>query len=196
MIIAFEGLDQSGKQTQTAALIHTLHHAGYSADSYSFPAYQTYLGAEIAACNNGQRKYSPESLQLLYAANKLEFKDLITLTSQRGVAVCDRWIYSAVAYGSARGVNPDWLIEIQKYLPSADLTILLDIPVETSVERKRHGRDSFEADLQLLSKVRSHYQVVASLNPNWVKIDGTRTALEVHDDVWRAVEKILRPVGD
>lgn len=196
MIIAFEGLDQSGKQTQTAALVKTLHEAGYNADSFDFPAYRTYIGAEIAACNRGHRRYSPEALQLLYAANKMEFKDNILRVAENGVAVCDRWIYSAVAYGAARGVNPDWLSEIQKFLPPARITLYLDIPVNTSCERKLEGRDAFEADLELLEKVRIYYLTAVTRLPGWVLIDGTRSKEEVQLDVWRAVEKVLRPIGN
>ena len=48
--------------------------------------------------------------------------------------------------------------DIQRFLPRPDLTILLDIAPETAVQRKAAGRDRYERDLALLSRVRDSYR--------------------------------------
>ena len=72
--------------------------------------------------------------------------------------VCDRYLASSIAYGEAQGLDPGWLADIQRFLPPPDLTILLDIAPETAVQRKAAGRDRYERDLALLSRVRDSYR--------------------------------------
>ncbi len=72
MLIAFEGLDQSGKETQSKRVRDLLRSAGRKARVVSFPDYGTSIGEEIARALQGERDYSDEVLQLLYVANRYE----------------------------------------------------------------------------------------------------------------------------
>ena len=71
--------------------------------------------------------------------------------------MADRYAASSLAYGDAQGLDLAWLTDVQRLLPPADLTFLLDIAPETSLARKRAARDKFERDLPLLSRVRASY---------------------------------------
>ena len=73
------------------------------------------------------------------------------------MVVCDRYLASSIAYGEAQGVDAAWLTEIQRLLPQPSLTILLDIPPDASLKRKKAARDKFERDLPLLGRVRESY---------------------------------------
>ena len=74
LLIAFEGLDQSGKQTQAEMLAARLTRDGRSVRLLSFPDYETPIGAEIGRALHGERDYSPDVMQLLYVANRYEYK--------------------------------------------------------------------------------------------------------------------------
>src|SRR4026208_243966 len=125
-IIAFEGLDQSGKQTQAEMLRDRLKHDGFKSRLESFPDYATSIGEEIARALQGEREYGPDVMQLLYVANRYERKPDLERWLEGGlILVCDRCLASAVAYGEAQGLDPAWLAEIQKFLPMPWLTILL-----------------------------------------------------------------------
>src|SRR5438034_11497607 len=127
LLIAFEGLDQSGKQTQAELLRDRLKEDGHKSRLVSFPDYGTSIGEEIARALQGERDYGPDVMQLLYVANRYERKDEIVRWLEGGLTlVCDRYLASSIAYGEAQGVDPVWLSEIQKYLPPPDLTVLLD----------------------------------------------------------------------
>jgi thymidylate kinase len=76
-----------------------------------------------------------------------------------------------VAYGEAQGLDPQWLDDIQRPLPEASMTLLLDIAPETAAARKRTGRDRYERDLALLARVRASYHRQAALY-GWTVIDG------------------------
>src|ERR1700747_2569287 len=159
LLIAFEGLDQSGKQTQAELLRDRLKQEGHKCRLVSFPDYGTSIGEEIARALQGEREYSPEVMQLLYIANRYERKgDLQRWLDGGLILVCDRYTASSVAYGEAFDLDPSWLREWQKYLPPAALTIMLDIAPETAAARKTADRDRYERDLALLGRVRDSYQ--------------------------------------
>lgn len=190
MLIAFEGLDQSGKETQARHLRARIAQDGRKVHALSFPDYETPIGREIAAALAGEREFSPDVMQLLYVANRCEFRArLESWLGSGGVVVCDRYRASSVAYGEAQGLDPVWLEDIQRLLPTPDITVLLDIAPETAVQRKSTGRDRYERDLSLLARVRESYRRQASASPGWVLVDGE----QAKDDVRTAVEAVVLP---
>ena len=192
-LIAFEGLDQSGKQTQAERLRDRLTADGRRVRLLSFPAYETAIGSEISHALQGARDYAAEVMQLLYVANRYEHRAQIEAETARGtVLICDRYVASSVAYGEAQGLDPAWLVEMQRRLPQPDLTLLLDIPPEVSAQRKTQQRDRYERDLGLLARVRASYLRQAT-GTGWVTIDATRDRDLITSDVARAVGTLLAP---
>jgi dTMP kinase len=190
-LIAFEGLDQSGKQTQAERLKSEIEARGRSCVLLDFPAYETRIGQEIHEALHGARDYGPDVMQLLYVANRYEKKGRIERLLAGGtIVVCDRYLASSIAYGEAQGVDAAWLREIQRFLPPAGLTILLDIAPETAARRKSSNRDKYERDLALLSRVRDSYLRQAA-SDGWVRLDGARAIDVVAADVLTAVEPRL-----
>ena len=189
MLVAIEGLDQSGKETQARELRDRLRASGCRSRVASFPDYGTSIGEEIARALQGEREYGPETMQLLYVANRFERKADINRWQAGGLIVLfDRYVASAVAYGEAHGLDPAWLEQLQIYLPQPDLTLFLDIAPETALARKAVGRDRYERDLALLARVRASYQRLAE-QPDWITIDGERPP----DDVSAAMAAALEP---
>jgi len=183
MLIAIEGLDQSGKATQAQLLRDQLRQDGTRARLVSFPDYGTSIGEEIARALQGEREYGPEVMQLLYIANRYERKaDLERWLDGGLVVVCDRYVASSVAYGEAQGLDVDWLIQTQRLLPASDLTILLDISPQLAVERKATGRDRYERDLSLLGRVRDSY-VRQAEQAGWIRVDGDRSKADVAAEI-------------
>src|SRR5688572_1875181 len=144
LLVAFEGLDQSGKQTQAEMVRDRLVDAGRLVRLLSFPAYDTAIGSELGKALQGDRDYGPDVMQLLYVANRYEWKPQMERELQRGtVLICDRYLASSVAYGEALGLDAGWLLEMQKHLPQPDLTFLLDIDPNVSASRKTADRDKY-----------------------------------------------------
>jgi dTMP kinase len=193
-LIAFEGLDQSGKQTQAERLRDRLKQEGAKSRLVSFPDYGTSIGEEIARALQGERDYGPDVMQLLYIANRYEKKpDLVRWLDGGLVLVCDRYTASSVAYGEAFGLDPAWLVEMQKFLPPASLTIFLDINPETAVGRKAVDRDRYERDLAMQGRVRDSYRRQAAAG-QWIVLDGERSKDEIAADVFSAVtSRLARP---
>ena len=190
-LIAFEGLDQSGKQTQAELLRDALRGQGHKARLVSFPDYGTSIGEEIARALAGEREYGPDVMQLLFVANRHERREAIIEWLAGGlILVCDRYRASSIAYGEAQGLDPRWLEQIQEMLPAADLTLFLDIDATTAAGRKAHDRDKYERDLALLTRVSASYRRQAT-QPDWVRIDGQRSKEEIAAEVFAAVESRL-----
>lgn len=191
MLIAIEGLDQAGKETQARLLRDRIRAAGYKARVVSFPDYGTAIGEEIARALQGERDYGPEVMQLLYIANRYERRPDLDRWQAAGIAlVCDRYVASSVAYGEAHGLDPSWLGELQRFLPQPDLTILLDIAPATSLSRKAVGRDRYEDDLALQDRVRESYLRQAQ-QPAWLRVDGERPVPDVAAALAAAVDPRL-----
>ena len=190
-LIAFEGLDQSGKQTQAEALRGTLSAAGHATQLLSFPDYSTAIGGELQRALHGERDYTPDVMQLLYVANRYETKQRIEAWLSEGrILLCDRYVASSIAYGEAQGLDPVWLGEIQRFLPAADLTILLDITPDVAVRRKSVGRDRYERDLTLLTRVRNSYLRQAS-HPTWLLVPGDGEKENVRREIRQGVASRL-----
>ena len=188
LLIAFEGLDQSGKQTQAELLRDRLIAAGRSVFLLSFPDYGTPIGEEIERALRGARNYAPDVMQLLYVANRYEWRTEIERRRNDGeILICDRYLASSVAYGEAQGLDSAWLLEIQRHLPQPDLTFLLDIAPEVSAKRKTADRDRYERDLALLGRVRSSYLRLAEKD-GWTRLSADRDRALVAAEVWAAVD--------
>ena len=192
-LIAFEGLDQSGKQTQAEGLREHLVARGRECRLLSFPDYDTPVGKEIWRALHGEREYGADVMQLLYVTNRYEKRELLQSWLAGGaIVLCDRYAASSVAYGEAQGLDPAWLTDVQRYLPAPALTILLDIAPDTAVRRKAAGRDRYERDLQLLSRVRASYARQAQA-ADWFRLDGERPKADVAAEVIEAVSTRLAP---
>jgi dTMP kinase len=191
LLVVFEGLDQSGKQTQAERLRERLVAADRTVRLLSFPSYDTHIGAEIGRALKGERDYAADTMQLLYVANRFEWKPEIERELEQGtVVLCDRYLASSVAYGEAFGLDAGWLAEIQRYLPQPDLTVLLDIDPQVSASRKTADRDKYERDLALLARVRESYLRQASA-PRWLRLDAGRDREVVAAEVHSAVKPLL-----
>ena len=191
LLIALEGLDQSGKKTQAERLRDRLKQEGRKARLVSFPDYGTSIGEEIARALQGEREYGPDVMQLLYVANRYERKPDLQRWLYGGlILVCDRYIASSIAYGEAQALDPAWLTDMQKFLPPASLTIMLDIAPETAVQRKAVDRDRYERDLAMQTRVRESYRRQAAAN-GWVVLDGERSKEAIAGDVFNAAASRL-----
>jgi dTMP kinase len=191
MLIAFEGLDQSGKETQARRLAERLRSRGHRVETLSFPDYQTPIGREIGEALAGHRDFPPDVMQLLYIANRYEWKPRIAeWLADGGIVICDRYLASSVAYGESQGLDADWLAAAQRFLPQPTLTFVLDIAPHTAASRKREGRDKYERDMDLLARVRRSYQRQAA-QPGWRLLDGEQSKDVITDEIARIVDALL-----
>ncbi len=183
MIIVIEGGDQAGKKTQTALLARELKHRKIKTTVFSFPDYKTPIGKEIAKYLNGKRKFPPQVIHCLLAANRWEkLNEIVTAQSQNSVLIMNRYYQSNLVYGLANGMKRKWLENLDNGLPKADLVILLDVSQKESFHRKKTNRDKFEKNEEFLRKISKIYRTI-SKSKHWKIIDASKSKQEVHKEI-------------
>ena len=191
-IIALEGIDQSGKRTQTRLLAEELERKGARVGTISFPIYRSPSGRQIQRFLAGKQEYPATALHMLYSLNRWENQDRITsLAEKSDFVIADRYYPSNLAYGVSRGLSLGWLQGLDRGLPTASLVIVLDVPVLSSFGRKSSGRDVHERDKQLLLRVGRTYRTLAE-KLDWKMVDANRPVEEVREAVWGIVRKKFR----
>lgn len=219
MLIAFEGIDGSGKGTQAARLCQRVRESGRSCEIIAFPQYeQNSFGQAIGRFLNGEfgaiNKVHPLLAAALYAADRYETRQrMLSLIDQNDVVIFDRYSASNIAHqagklqGAARQELRDWITKVERdvfELPRLDLNILLDVPAETAQElvlkKKPRGytdraTDLHESDLEYLRTVRSLYLDLAR-EADWQTVavtndSGLRSVDEIAAEIWSIVEPLL-----
>jgi dTMP kinase len=190
-LLAVEGIDQAGKHTVCSWLVTELREHGVRPELIGFPDYSTPLGEVIAQFLRSEHRFSLEVRQHLYTANRWEraAEILAWLQSNRTVVV-DRYSASNIAYGVAQGLDAEWIRGIERGLPAADITILLDISPQVSLERKPYQRDAYEARLDLLARARDAYLTLAR-TPGWLVVDAATDRDTVRARVRAALQQYL-----
>jgi len=188
LIIAIEGLDQAGKKTQTDMLVKALRRIKIKTATFSFPDYSTVIGKEIKSYLYGKRKFTPEIIHFLYAANRQEKLDEIKKSSSKNsVLIMNRYYHSNLVYGIANGLKEKWLQKLEDGLPKADLVIILDTSQSDSFSRKKSKRDKFEKDKKFSKKISQIYRRLAKKH-RW-KIVSSDTKQETHKEIMKIVSR-------
>jgi dTMP kinase len=191
-LIVVDGIDQSGKKTQTLMLARKIQKLGYHTSIWSFPDYATPLGRQLKLYLAGRIRFDFHAVHLLYAANKWENAASISRETELGhIVIVNRYTPSNLAYGIAHGLSPNWLEPLETDLPKPDLTLILDVSPEVSFKRKRHLRDVHEENLSYLHKVRDIYLRLAKKH-RWRIIDAEDDTETVNQQLWKYVQPFLR----
>jgi dTMP kinase len=183
MFITFEGLDGSGKTTQTELLAAHIRETGREVVTTREPG-GTPLGEQIREVLLHSDEASPWAEAALFAAARAELVErVIGPALDRGaVVVCDRYLDSSLAYqGIARGLGVDRVLElnlpaIHGHLPDRTYLLLID-PAE-SARRLGGETDRIERkDDGFRHRVDEAYRLLAQTFPQRIEpVDGTQPA--------------------
>ena len=188
MIIAIEGIDQAGKKTQTEMLVKALRRLKIKTAVFSFPDYSTVIGREIKNYLYGKRKFPPEIIHYLYAANRWEkLEEIKKASSKNSVLVMNRYYHSNLVYGIANGLKEKWLQKLEDSLPKADLVIVLEASQNDSFSRKKLRRDKFEKSKKFSTKISQIYRRLAKKH-RW-KVVSSNTKQETHMEIMKIISK-------
>ncbi len=221
MLIAVEGIDGSGKGTQSQLLVDRLKKDGITTGFLSFPQYEsTEFGRRIGDFLNGRfgdlDQVSPFLASLLYAGDRFESRErLKELLDANDIVVLDRYVPSNVAHqgakvsGDERQEIINWIHHVEYtlfQLPTPDLVILLDLPADQAqqlIQKKQQrtytdkAADLQEADGDYLAQVRQVYVDLAAQNDRWQTInclsaDGIRPIEDIADEIYSVVRSKIK----
>ena len=183
MIIVIEGGDQAGKLTQSMLLEKALKKRKIKTKLFHFPDYKTPIGKEIRKYLDGKRKFPPQVIHCLLAANRWEkLNEILTAQEKNSVLIMNRYYHSNLVYGIANGMKKKWLENLDTGLPKADLVVLLDITQKESFQRQKTHRDKFEKNEIFLRKISKIYLTTAK-KKHWKIIDASKSKQEIHEEI-------------
>lgn len=187
--ITFEGIDGAGKETQSKLLATYLSDKGLSVHIISFPDYDSLLGEFIKKVLQ-HSSFDPYALQLLFSADRIhQTRQLQNSSTSYDYIIFDRYKWSSIVYGVARGLDKQWVSTLEKMLPDPDFTFYLDIPVTTSTERTG-GSDILERNKVLLQECKMQYDNMAVDLERWHRIDGTQAQQAIHNKVKNIIHEV------
>ncbi len=206
MIVAFEGLDGSGKGTQSQKLSARMSAKGIENSLYSFPNYKgTSFGLEVGKYLNGGfgslDEVPPQFPVMLYAMDRFEMKKKIMADIKAGDNVIfDRYVASNIAHQAVKFPEneqktfADWVKRLEYNIlemPSPDVTIFLDAdPVIAGRMVEKKGKRSYtdsvkdihEANNSYMEKVYQMYKRMAH-DEDWIIMQVTDGENMLPEDV-------------
>ena len=219
-LIAIEGTDCSGKETQTTLLIQKLRSQGIGVQNFSFPNYNSptgkiiggpYLGKEnFSECyfEEGSVNVDPKVAALYYAADRrYNLKTINEFLDDGYDLIIDRYVESNMAHQGCKISNKEERFKLYKWfatleydlleLPRPNLTILLHMPYKKTMELKREkaDNDNYNNVLNYYKNSEDAYLELAKMNNHkvisCVKDDKLRDILEIHEEIYNIVKSVL-----
>lgn len=220
-LIVIEGIDGSGKKTQTDMLIKRLKTLHKKVSFFDFPQYYTsFFGNMTARYLKGEfgnnEQVNPYLASVLFAADRWQAKDQINEALDKGeVIILNRYSMSNCAHQSAkipmekRKEYLDWENQMEYdvfKIPREDMVIYLD--VLAGITQKLIGKkaprdyvggkkkDIHEKDLNYQANVRKQYLALAKYNTHWsiincVKDNKILAVEKIHEKIWQALKGVL-----
>ncbi len=219
-LIVIEGLDSSGKETQSRLLLEKLQAEGIKAKRFEFPNYESNSSALVKMYLAGEfgtdaDSVSPYAASAFYAVDRYATwkKEMEAFYKSGGVVVADRYTTSNIIHQAGKIKDPQekqnyikWLydFEFEKMeLPKPDAVIFLHMPVDISIrlmENRRNkagtkDKDIHEANYDYLKATyKNAMDMIKICGYNMVECtdgDSVRSIEEIHEDIIRLVKDVL-----
>ena len=197
LFITFEGGDGCGKTTQIKLIDEYLRNKGYKTLLTREPGSKG-LGVKLREILlNYDGEVSPTCESFLFLADRAQHVDCIIKPAleEGTIVLCDRHTDSTVAYqGYGRGLDLEQIYKLNNIATSGlkpDLTVVLDVDVETSQARVGKEKDRMEsAGIEFFERVRKGFLEIAKQEPSRVKvIDSTQSIEDIHKQVVELIQK-------
>jgi len=204
-----EGIDGSGKSTQLSLLQQWLKREGYRvffSEWNSSP-----LVKETTRRGKKKQMLTPTTFSLIHAtdlADRIE-RHIIPPLKAGAIVLADRYIYTAFARDTARGVNQQWVRELYRFAVKPTIAFYFSVPLEVSLKRilgARAGLKYYEAgmDLSLSDDIEESFKlfqgIIRSKYEEMIDefgltvIDATRSIEEQQNEMRAIVERELQDV--
>jgi dTMP kinase len=200
LLIAFDGLDSSGKATQVLELEKRLEHLGYRVRHFETPDYTTPSGVELKARlqgSLGEWSTTPWDVKMRYfSRNRAEHKEEVLAALAAGdMVVYDRYVGSSLAFITAEALNTQEIdlyrqevhetIRREEYvtngMPEENVAIFLDVPPDIAsvlLDRRKNAQgdaDEYSDHIALQQRLYKEYDELIRDKPElWLRIKCTQ----------------------
>ncbi len=198
MIIAFEGLDGSGKETQTKLLEKRLNDEGIKSIRFQFPSYGSKYSVFAEDYLNGTFKgdFNPYLISTFFSLERFGiYNSKIKKYIDEGyVLIFDRYVYSNLMYQGVfiedlkeRDNLFDFIMNFEYNicsLPKEDMVFYMDLSLEINMDiiKYRENKDIYEEDLSFLRKCYKNAKYIGDkYNFINIKCDNGKTMYPIKD---------------
>jgi dTMP kinase len=191
VFICIEGLDGSGKTTQAKMLAERLQ-KNHNVFCTAEPS-QGKTGTFIRECFLYEEKRFPTEVEaLLFAADRIEHiqNEIAPALAEGKLVICDRYIYSSLAYQGSTGLSLDWIKTINARALQPDFSLFIDVPTERVLERLQRKKSVMET-LETQQKVRDVYMKYVEKG-ELVLINGDKSKDAVAEVLYSKVSSLLK----
>ncbi len=195
IFIVVEGLDGSGKTTQAGLLAKKLS-KNYNVILTAEPS-RGKIGTFIReGCLYENKRLPTEAEALLFAADRIEHMqtELKPALDEGKIVICDRYVYSSLAYQGSAGLSLDWIKTINARALQPDFSVFIDCPPELVLSRLRRKKSVMET-LNTQRKVREVYLKFVDAS-ELVRINGDRPREVVAEELHAVVLGLLKNCKD
>ncbi len=190
--ITLYGINNVGKSTQAQILTEKLINAGYNAEFLKYPNYGIEPSGKFldeTLRSGTTQTISEDELQMWFVLNRYQFQPEIEKKLNDGkILVVEDYVGTGIAWGTAKGLDREWLENINKHLLKEDLAIYLYGKRHLGAKEASHIHEQNDV---LIEKCRLVHEKLAE-EYRWKKIlvEGTKT--ETAEKIWEMVEKFLK----
>ena len=194
--ICIEGIDASGKTTQAHRLVRNLRRRGLDAVYTTEPSTGE-IGKLIRDHVLNRKKRVPVAVEaLLFAADRVDHVDKeIKPALQKGkIVICDRYVYSTLAYQGAADLDLNWIEQINQFALVPNMALFLDVSPEVVIERMQSK--SKKSVMETLKNQRRVCEIYLKMvkEGRLMRIDGNKPVNAVAADILRDVVEFLESV--
>ena len=192
-LIVFEGIDGTGKTTQLSLLARVLSQRGLPVLSTREPTDGIY-GRKIRELYRDRGRISRnQELELFLADRREHVRELLEPALQSGkIVLCDRYVFSTLAYQGAAGLDLDEIIHQNRFAPPPDLALFFQAPPETGIARITGNRHESPNDFEQADTLARVARIFDSLDHASIhRIDATGSITTIHELVLNAVEPVI-----
>ncbi|NLX18867.1 MAG: dTMP kinase [Desulfobulbus sp.] len=193
ILIAFEGIDGTGKSTQLPLLANFLRDQGYTVVETCEPTSGPY-GRRIRELYRNRKQVSPDQeLELFLRDRRQHVTECIQPALERGaIVLTDRYYFSTAAYQGAAGWDPEQIFARHDFAPEPDLVLLLTLTPEESLSRIRDMRGESPNDFEQKEQLEKVADLFASFPQSCiVRIPAALSVTQVQAAIRNVVQQLL-----
>jgi dTMP kinase len=197
LLIAFEGIDGTGKSTQLPLLASYLRQLGHRVVETREPTDGPY-GRQIRALYQNRQQVSKEQELELFIQYRLQhIEECIRPALEQGkMVLTDRYYFSTAAYQGAAGCDPAIIFARHGFAPEPDMVLLLTMSPAESIARILELRGETLNDFEQLEQLEKVATLFASFPQNCiVRIHAARSVRDVQASIREAVRQLLEQKG-
>ncbi|XP_034476346.1 thymidylate kinase [Drosophila innubila] len=195
--IVFEGVDRTGKTTQTRLLFEWLIKNGIKAKLIHFPERSSAIGQVINSYLSNAQDLPDEVIHLMFSANRWEHMKSIQNELLAGTTlICDRYAYSGAAYTVAKGLDFNWCCAPDRGLIKPDAVFYLKAQPEELISRGSYGMERYEK-LDFQRKVAKVFDKFCTQESSyWHEFDASQNEEQLQKQIAEKAEEVLKLIPE